>query len=47
MEKIDYEILEIVDLDSMLTITGDSACTDNYSEEIGGNCPEDADDEDP
>ncbi len=47
MEKIDYEILEIVDLDSMLTIIGDSACTDNYSEEIGGNCPEDADDEDP
>ena len=47
MEKIDYERLEIVELDSMLTISGDSACTDNYSEEIGGDCPEGADDEDP
>ena len=47
MEKIIYEAPERIELDSLLTIHGDSACNDGLSEEIGGACPSGADDEDP
>ncbi len=47
MEKIIYEQRELTELDSMLALSGDSQCTDGLSEEIGGNCPSGADDEDP
>ena len=47
MEKITYEQPELTELDSVLALHGDSLCTDGLSEEIGGNCPAGADDEDP
>jgi hypothetical protein len=47
MEKIIYEAPELIELDSLLTIHGDSSCTDGLSEIIGDACPSDADDEDP
>ena len=47
MEKIIYELPELLELDSLLTFPGDSECLDGLSEEIGGACPSGADDEDP
>ena len=43
MEKIIYEAPELIELDSPLAIHGDSSCTDGLSDNIGGNCPNDAD----
>ena len=47
MEKIIYEQPELTELDSVLALRGDSACTDGLSEAIGDTCPSGADDEDP
>ena len=47
MEKINYEQPELIELDSIIALSGDSECTDGLSEEIGGNCPSGADEEDP
>ena len=44
MEKINYETPELLELDSLLTVSGDSKCADGVSEPIPANCPGDADD---
>ena len=47
MEKIIYEMPEIIELNSLLTIHGDSTCTDGLTEDLGDACPSGADEEDP
>ena len=47
MEKIIYEQPELIELDSIIALSGDSECTDGLSEFIGDACPAGADDEDP
>ena len=44
MEKISYEPPELLELDSLLTVSGDSKCADGKSEEIPAGCPSGADD---
>jgi len=44
MEKINYETPELIELDSLLVVNGDSTCRDGESEELEPNCPKGADD---
>ena len=44
MEKIDYEAPELMELDSLLTVSGDSKCADGKSEPLDPSCPSGADD---
>jgi len=47
MDKTIYEKPELIELDSLFSINGNSRCDDGFSEEIGNACPNGADDEDP
>ena len=42
MEKIDYEAPELLELDSILAVSGDSKCGDGKVEEFNEECPNDA-----
>ena len=39
MEKVVYETPELIELDSPLSVNGDSKCPDNNAEPQGANCP--------